>query len=99
MAMIKGTADPRKKIQEIISQTDQAIYTLVQYNNALHKLEDSFLSESAVQLITYGDVRETIERLIKTKECLENGIRQYEQCLEYNAYAQDLLDLETKAEV
>ena len=92
MAMIIEPADPREKVQEIIYQTDQAINALEQYINALHKLEESFLSESAVQIITYGDVQETIRRLYQTKESLENGMRQCEKYLEYDAHAQDLLD-------
>ncbi len=91
MAMIKEPADPRKDVNEIINRIYYAIDALEQYNNALHKLEENFLSKSAVQVITYGDVRDTIVRLMQTKECLENAMSQYEKYLEFDARAQDLL--------
>ena len=91
MAMIKEPADPRKDVHEIINRIYYAIDALEQYNNALHKLEEKFLSESAVRVITYGDVRDTIVRLMQTKECLENAMSQYEKYLEFDARAQDLL--------
>lgn len=68
-----------------------SVDALEQYNNALHKLDENFLSESAVQIITYGDVRDTIVRLMQTKEYLENVMSQYEKYLEFDARAQDLL--------
>ena len=89
--MPKESTDPRKDVREIINRVYYAIDALEQYNNALHKLEKNFLSESAVQLITYGDVRDTIVRLMQTKECLENAMNQYEKYLEFDACAQDLL--------
>ena len=91
MAMIKEPADPRKDVHEIINRIYYAIDALEQYNNALHKLEENFLAESAVQVITYGDVRDTIVRLMQTKECLENAMSQYEKYLEFDTRAQDLL--------
>ena len=54
MAMLKEPADPRKDAQEIIYRAYSAIDALEQYNNALHKLEENFLSESAVRIITCG---------------------------------------------
>ena len=92
MAMRKDPTDQRKDVQEIIYRAYHAIDALEQYNNALHKLEEHFLSESEVRVITYGDVRDTIGRLLQTKDCLENVMRQYEKYLEYDANAQDLLD-------
>ena len=79
MAMRKDPTDQRKDVQEIIYRAYHAIDALEQYNNALHKLEEHFLSESEVRVITYGDVRDTIRRLYQTKEFLENGMRQYEK--------------------
>ena len=91
MAMIKELADPRKDVHEIINRIYYAIDALEEYNNALHKLEEKFLSESAVRVITYGDVRDTIVRLMQTKECLENAMSQYEKYLEFDTRAPDLL--------
>ena len=99
MAMRKEPTDQRKDVQEIIYRAYHAIDALEQYNNALHKLEEHFLSESEVRVITYGDVRDTIGRLLQTKDCLENVIRQYEKYLEFDASTQDCLVRQTKAEV
>ena len=91
MATNKEPADHSKDVHEIINRIYYAIDALEQYNNALHKLEKNFLSESAVQLITYGDVRDTIVRLMQTKEYLENAMNQYEKFMELDASAQELL--------
>lgn len=48
MAMRKDPTDQRKDVQEIIYRAYHAIDALEQYNNALHKLEEHFLSESEV---------------------------------------------------
>lgn len=71
MAMIKEPADTQKDVHEIINRIYYAIDALEQYDKALHKLEENYLSESAVQVITHGDIRDTIVRLMQTKECLE----------------------------
>ena len=99
MAMRKDPTDQRKDVQEIIYRAYHAIDALEQYNNALHKLEEHFLSESEVRVITYGDVRDTIGRLLQTKDCLENVMRQYEKYLEFDASTLDCLVRQTKAEV
>ena len=97
--MRKEPTDLRKDVQEIINRAYHAIDALEQYNNALHKLEEHFLSESEVRVITYGDVRDTIGRLLQTKDCLENVMRQYEKYLEFDASNKDCLVRQTKAEV
>lgn len=97
--MHKGPPDPHKDIQEIIYRLYHAIDALEQYNNALHKLEENFLSESAVQIITCGNVRDTIGRLIQTKECLENIVRQYDKYHEFDTYEKDCLVKQAKTKI
>lgn len=90
--MLKENKNQRQNVQAIIDRALFAIDALEQYNNALHKLEENFLSESEAQVISYGDVRDTIGRLVQTKELLENAIRTYEEFLALDGREQKLYD-------
>lgn len=83
MSAILEKKNPQQDVHEIIKCAQYAIEALGEYSCALHKLEGNVLSEAVVEIISYGDVRDTIRCLYQTKDFFENVMHQYETYLEY----------------